>query len=295
MQVIGYGFTSKAVICSGFHLVSRGIGDYVGSVTSHDPFFAAVTSSAFRREQIADLAAGRCAAIQVPDLLSKTICEEIVQALCTVEFESYGRKRVYPPVMRFGVGVSDHRTAGKIADSYWPAIDLDRKAWLDLGLSLDPFLMCRAALGAEWPVAVRVGCNQGREMGAGVAREPNQGFIVHFGDAQREFAGDFLDANLIGQFAFNLYLSVPESGGETVVWRHRWHPGDETYRLPDSYGYDDLVVDDAESFMLKPEVGEALLFDPRNFHAVRASRDSRRIALGFSIGLTDTGEMLTWG
>ena len=232
---------------------------------------------------------------RVPGLISRSTCDEIIRALSGVEFECYGKKRVYPPVMRFGVGVSDHRKVRRVAGSYWEAIDFDRKAWSGLGLSFDPFQMCRAALRRRVADAVKVGSHQGREMGAGVAREPNQGFIVHFDDAQREFAGNFLDANLIGQFAFNLYLSVPESGGETVIWRHRWQPGDETHRLPDSYGYDDLVVDDAELFVLKPEVGEALLFDPRNFHAVRPSRDSRRIALGFSIGLTDTGEMLTWG
>jgi hypothetical protein len=223
------------------------------------------------------------------------MCDEMLHALSGVEFACYGTKRVYPPVMRFGVGVSDHRKDGKVADSYWEAIDLDRKAWLSLGLSFDPFQLCRDALGAEWPNAVEVGRHHGREMGPGVAREPNQGFIVHFDDALREFSGNLLDANMVAQFAFNLYLSVPVAGGETVVWRHRWHPVDEDHRLPNSYGYAETVVGIAESFELKPEVGEALLFDPRNFHAVRPSHDSRRIALGFSIGLTDTGEMLTWG
>ena len=136
-----------------------------------------------------------------------------MRALSAVEFQSYGTKRVYPPVMRFGVGVSDHRKDGRIADTYWDAIDLDRKAWLGLGLPFDPFQLCRDALGAHWPNAVKVGCHQGREMGTGVAREPNQGFIVHYDDALREFSGNLLDANLIAQFAFNLYISVPEAGG----------------------------------------------------------------------------------
>jgi hypothetical protein len=118
---------------------------------------------------------------------------------------------------------------------------------------------------------------------------------VHYDDALREFTGNLLDANLVAQFAFNLYLSVPEHGGETVVWRHRWNPADEACRLPNSYGYAEDVVGDAESFEIKPVVGEALLFDPRNFHAVRPSLDGRRIALGFSVGMTDCGELLTWG
>lgn len=261
-----------------------------------DPFFVAVTSSAFFRSQIADLAAGRCAAIRVPELIPQSQCEQIMRALADVEFDSYDVDRVYPAVLRCGVGVSDHRDESRrVATGYWDAIEADRKRWRELDLPFDPFERCRAALGVHWPHAVSVGRHDGKEMGAGVAREPNQGFQVHFDDALREFSGNLLDANLVAQFAFNLYLSVPDDGGETVVWRHRWHPADEALRLPNSYGYSELVVAGAESFELKPAVGEGLLFDPRNYHAVRPSRDSRRVALGFSIGLTDTGELLAWG
>jgi len=267
----------------------------MNSVDSHDPFFAAVTASEFRRDHVAGLAAGRCAAVQVTDLLPQAVCEDTLRALTSVQFDSYGAERVYPPVMRFGVGVSDHRQDGLVSDSYWGALEADRKAWLDLGLSFDPFKLCRDALGAHWPNGVAVGRRDDQEMGSGVAREPNQGFIVHFDDASREFSGNLLDANLVAQFAFNLYLSVPKLGGETVIWRHGWDPADEAFRLPHSYGYDEVVVGDAESFELKPTFGGALLFNPRNFHAVRASYGARRIALGFSVGLSDTGELLTWG
>lgn len=197
--------------------------------------------------------------------------------------------------LRWGVGVSDHRAAGSVADSYWPAVADARRRWQALDVGFDPIARCRDALQTGWPAPVRVGRRDGREMGAGVAREPNHGFQVHFDDALREFSGNLLDANLVAQFAFNLYLSVPETGGETVVWRHRWQPSDESFRLPRSYGYSVDVVGEAEVFELKPTIGEALLFDPRNFHAVRPSEGARRVALGFAVGLSDSGELLTWG
>jgi hypothetical protein len=218
-----------------------------------------------------------------------------MRALERVQFATYGTERVNPPVMRFGVGVSDHRDQGRLTDSYWDQVTACHQAWNGLGLGFDPFAECRAQLGKHWPHPVSVARRGGRELAPGVAREPNQGFRVHYDDALREFAEDLLDDNLVAQFAFNLYLSVPEQGGETVVWRHRWDPADEEHRLPKSYGYAESVVQGAESFELKPEVGEALLFNPRNFHAVRPSRDARRMALGFSLAMSDTGELLCWG
>jgi pimeloyl-ACP methyl ester carboxylesterase len=44
---------------------------------------------------------------------------------------------------------------------------------------------------------------------------PTDGFLVHFDDAAREFSDDLLDEHLVAQFAFNCYLSAPETGGET--------------------------------------------------------------------------------
>jgi len=261
----------------------------------HDPFFRAVAAPAFHRDLIADLAAGRCAAIQVPQFASPAVCEEIFAALSKAEFETYATERVYPPVMRFGVGVSDHRRDGRLADSYWDALRRSQEDWDRLGLTFDPFATCRDGLGSHWPGGVEIARHGARELAPGVAREPNHGFQVHYDNSLREFTGGLLDANLVAQFAFNLYLSVPPSGGETVVWRHRWQPGDEAHRLPSSYGYAEEVVGDVESFELTPEIGQALLFDPSNFHAVRPSRDGRRIALGFSVGLSDAGVMLAWG
>ncbi|HEX6345217.1 2OG-Fe(II) oxygenase, partial [Umezawaea sp.] len=222
-------------------------------------------------------------------------CREVLDALTAAQFDSYGQDRVYPQVMRFGVGVSDHRKDGRIADSYWSALETHRRAWLSLKLSFDPFTRCRERLAAHWPHQVAVGTHKGREMGAGVAREPNNGFQVHFDDARLEFTEDLLDAPQTTQFAFNLYLSVPEQGGETVIWQHRHDPRDEAHRLPGSYGYQETVVADSRTIEIKPTVGEALLFDPRHFHAVRPSEKSRRIALGFSIAVTTDGSMFTWG
>src|SRR5262245_11764981 len=107
------------------------------------------------------------------------MCGEVMRALEKVEFDSYDPGRIYPTVMRCGVGVSDHRDDGTVAESYWPAVADSQRKWRELGLAFDPFDQCRAALQKAWPYSVRVGRRGGRPMGEGVAREPNNGFQVH--------------------------------------------------------------------------------------------------------------------
>ncbi|MFK0117755.1 proline hydroxylase [Streptomyces sp. NPDC090994] len=261
----------------------------------HDPFFRVVTATGFSRGHIADLASGRCAAVRVPGLFPPSVCDRIARSLLAAEFDNYGAERVQPMVMRFGVGVSDYRADGGVADSYWPDLEASRAAWRRLSLPFDPWERARQALGADWPGRVGVGRRGGREMGAGVAREAPQGFLVHYDDAGREFSAPLLDAPLVAQLAFNVYVTVPETGGETVIWRHRWQPADERHRAPGSYGFTEECVRDDESLVIKPAVGDGLLFDSRNYHAVKPSHGGRRIALGFSLGLADTGDLLAWG
>jgi hypothetical protein len=41
-------------------------------------------------------------------------------------------------------------------------------------------------------------------------------------------------------------------------------------------------------------VGDALIFDPRNYHAVEPGNGARRIAVAFFLTLGAQGELLIW-
>lgn len=81
-------------------------------------------------------------------------------------------------------------------------------------------------------------------------------------------------------------------GGATSVWRHRWEPADEIHR--EAYGYRTCTVDRVQRVTLAPELGDALLFNPANFHAVEPNPEERRVAFAFFLGLTTTGQLVVW-
>jgi hypothetical protein len=175
---------------------------------------------------------------------------------------------------------------------YWEQAAAASRAWASADLKCDPVALSIEAFERAWPRPVRVATAQGRKVFAGTIREINGGAHVHFDDVIREFAAGLFDTDVFGQLAFNLYLSMPESGGETTIWRRRWQPADEEHRH--GYGYSRDVVADCQSIVVRPKVGDVLVFDPRNYHAVEAGTGDRRITAAFFLALGAQGELLIW-
>lgn len=266
----------------------------MGAELREDPLFTQVVSDAFRRELIADLSASKIAVVRVPNAVPAEICETIAEDLQRIGLDTYDTRRVYPTVFKFGASLNDFRHEQSIAAEYWAAVQESGMRWKSLNVHPDPFVICRTLLAYEWPGRVEIGRRDGRIMSPGIIREINFGLQVHFDDVSREYGGKLFDANLTAQFAFNLYLVVPSDGGELVLWRHRWQPTDEESHMPDGYGYQESVVKYNQSLTLKPHVGEAILFDPRNYHTVLPCYNGRRLSLGFFVGLSDEGDLQVW-
>lgn len=91
------------------------------------------------------------------------------------------------------------------------------------------------------------------------------------------------------QIAWNLYLTDPGEGGETVVFDYVWD--NELDMDENSYGIENLDKPVKTQFFVKP--ARLVLFNCRNFHTVLKS-SSPRIAIGGLLGQTTNGEYLAW-
>lgn len=156
----------------------------------------------------------------------------------------------------------------------------------------DPIAISLARLGSAWGAAVLPATIGGRAVFGGTLREINDGALIHYDDINRELLGGIFDQEVVAQLAFNVWVSVPAAGGATTVWRHRWEPADELDRT--AYGYRPETVEDCQHISLTPELGDGLLFNPANFHAVDPNPGGRRIAFAFFLGLTTTGQLIAW-
>ncbi|MGW5051375.1 2OG-Fe(II)-dependent halogenase WelO5 family protein [Actinokineospora sp. NPDC004072] len=260
--------------------------------TYRDPLFTAVEAGGFSEQHIASLVAGTAAAVRVPGFLDQQTCVEVMGALGGLPVGEYDPARVPNRVVRFGPALNDFRTAdgGLDAGRYWPAATAAKLAWERARLRPDPVAVALGKLGTAWGSAVTPATIDGREVFGGTVREINDGALIHCDEVVRELPHGF-DQAVVAQLAFNLWVAAPESGGQTVIWRRRWQPEDDARR--DAYGYRSTTVEGCQHVSLRPQVGDALLFNPVHLHAVNPCK-GRRVAFAFFLGLTTTGRLVVW-
>jgi hypothetical protein len=266
---------------------SNGIPAFRGA----EYFAERVTRSAARTD-IIRLVQGVTGALTIPGFFSAKECSAVLDGLKNCELGSYDEAYVTPRIAKLGPGAYDFYKDGQFADEYWEHARQSVASRRTLLNGDDPLDVALGRLRQIWDGPVEIARVNGKTMFAGLVREISHGARVHTDEVARQFPG-VLDDDPIAQLAFNCYLQLPVTGGELIIYQRRWQPYHEAHR--DGYGYQPSLVADASILTVRPGLGDAVLFDPRNYHKVTASsEDSRRIALSFFIGVTAWGSLLIW-
>jgi len=128
--------------------------------------------------------------------------------------------------------------------------------------------------------------------------DPGAFAYIHFDYAPYDWKGWAIE-EINQQISFNLYLKLPKTGGELVVYNKQWEKEKyNKYRLPDSiasYGYNEDLVKDVEYLEYAPRKGDLLFFNSRNFHEVKKG-DDFRLSMSSFIGRKDDDkkELYMW-
>lgn len=125
-----------------------------------------------------------------------------------------------------------------------------------------------------------------------LARELKNGASLH-ADYAPFLKVDWQIRQIDAELAWNIYLDVPQSGGECHVYNKPWEKSDNQFIMGSSYGYDEQVVTGRDSQIIKPILGRLVLFNSRNFHKVSDS-PTNRLTLGGHLGRQSCGKFLAW-
>lgn len=238
------------------------------------------------------LACGTVGAVRVPRFLEPRLCQETIDSFPTYLYGQYDPDYYHSVAYRFGPTLNEYRGAEGLRSVYWEQARRARS----VAEAHNALTVVRAAtfdrLQHAWPGGVRPATATGRELFWGIVREINDGALVHWDDVTREHSPDLLDVSPVTQLALNVFLSFPNQGGETLVWRRQWSQADEVHRT--GFGYSRVLVEGDPCTAVRARVGDAVIFNSRNYHAVEPSGGGRRVAFASFLGIDSIDDLLLW-
>lgn len=143
----------------------------------------------------------------------------------------------------------------------------------------------RLLLDEAWPKGARLLDVNGEKCFVGIARFQGNGVDLtpHTDNLERNAPQDH-EPKLLTQLSTNIYLQIPEDGGELEIWGI--HPDEIEYdrlRGERAYGIERHLLPPPD-LVIKPEPGDLIFLNPRLIHAVRPSATATRVTLGVFIG-----------
>ena len=241
----------------------------------------------FNRKSLELLKQNRIPAIRIVEFATLSELQSLKAAL----IENNRRSSSVPQVTRFGIS------------QYEEGIKLSKEEYFDL--SADATVEQQRIFTASFdPVQRFLSLLRTLVDDADIMQEPGFGpYYAGNGKMRNGFSPihvDFAPQDSSGwaigesqsQLAWNLYIDVPEQGGELLIWEKEWQPADDQFQAKGSYYFDEAVISGYRCLAIKPKPCEVLLLNSRSFHAVAQS--DHRFAFGSFIACFVDDSMRLW-
>jgi hypothetical protein len=151
---------------------------------------------------------------------------------------------------------------------------------------VSPIDMLMIDLNKIWNAGCTLENLHGENMFVGLLRVLDEDTPIHpHQDLLRRDAKTAINAyTQITQLAANIYLNMPEIGGELQLWKDGCN--DEEYKrllTPGDYYVERSKIEEP-LLTIKPQAGELVLFNPTKYHAVTAGKGAKRVSVSCFIG-----------
>lgn len=234
-------------------------------------------------KNIDSLINGDILVLRIPNFINELACKKISRGLKNFGFNDYLNA---PLVGRIGMSYFETAHNPDIIKKYFDDaienINILRKACAPYPCPIDTL---RCMLDEQW----YGGCNLQnlymKKMFVGLSRciKPEIPLLAHH-DMFGRHAPDTPESNsLISQYGVNVYIDVPDVGGELAIWLEEISDVEFLRRRGAQYGMSIESLDKPD-FCVKPKNGDLIIFNARKLHAVLPGTGSDRLTLSAFIG-----------
>ncbi|AFW95068.1 MULTISPECIES: hypothetical protein [Nostocales] len=244
-------------------------------------------------ESLKKLIRGEILAIWVPNYFPINKAKNCADTILRDEYEFYA----YAPgeVGRYGLSFSETQSSEKIASQYFtsakPSIDRIRQYFTP---SLSPIDILRLELDEIWPSGANIERYNQQLMFVGLCRviEPETYVLPHQDMVTWNVSNESSLKSIKTQLAANIYLQVPENGGDLELWSFGLDHGSYQNKSDGLYGINHCHLPEP-STSLKAFTGDLILFNAQNLHSIRPGNTHRLTASCF-IGYRNDNLPLTY-
>jgi hypothetical protein len=230
--------------------------------------------------------------LRIPGFIDAETCKRVGEGL---QREGYNDYLNAPSVGRIGMSYFETARNPDIVALYFKtAIDNIhrlRRACAPYQCPIDVF---RCVADETWPGGAHLQELYGQKMFVGLSRNMSPGtpLLAHH-DLFARHAPDAPEANnLLMQMAVNVYITVPEEGGELLIWRNEISDTEFIERREGKYGMALEPLGPAD-LVVKPMVGDLILFNARKLHAVAPGGGCDRLTVSCFLGYRGDAHPLT--
>jgi len=246
------------------------------------------------RDTVAALFDNELCAVRIPGFAPPATCNLALRGIAAHGMEYY--RNIQPPIGRIGITQYEHMNGPDEKRSYFSktaAANATRKAIFSQ--SGDLLAGVIGVFQGAWRERVDIAVeNTGEQYFAGLVRHIPIA-LLHRDWAPKDARG-WSVGNVSAQLTWNIYLQTSESGGGLVIYKRRYEESDECAKLaPDNCAFSAAMVKDCDLAEIRPEPGELLLFNARNYHEVRRTEGTTpRITTSSFIGRMPAGDLAFW-
>ena len=236
----------------------------------------------------------RIPGIRVENFIPREVCELISERVRGQSFQNYSHLKDIPVHQ---LGLCHNQYAHEDNSVYFSKkAEAQRVVYAIYdGLDVNPVEMVIEALRTK------------ADRRAGVFEEP--GYGSYFAGAFRLFSGHgrlhvdhapshikkpWAVTEITRQMTWNIYYSVPESGGELVIHDTIHNAEKDRLKVSGDYYFPYEVLDSDERLVVLPKVGDLVIFNTQNFHEIFGNPNGLRISQTSFIGLRRDKSLGLW-
>jgi hypothetical protein len=239
------------------------------------------------------LAKNQLIAIRVENFINEKHATLIAQRIIKKGYKKYSNA---PSIGKIGMAFYETESKLELIEKYFNEaknhIDDLRTRCLPYTSPID---LLRCNLDEVWPAGAMLESLYGKKMFVGLSRvvEPNIKLLAHHDIFHKDAPTSYHTKSLIAQFAANIYLTLPATGGQIQIWNREITPADFDRLRGESYGIEPELLGPPD-FEIAPKIGELILFNSQKIHAVTPGTTASRLSTSCFVGYRGSHLPLTY-